>query len=168
MSDEEPAGIAIDELLFGDEDGDEEEDAFEPAPEPAPAERPQLKREERKVERPDPASRAGGGVDGMKELTVISNTHRFLRAAITPFTYAGDHLGSGEYIVVDPPDEPIRLRALPAARLDEIEHGYEEPDRFAMLLDRVRHRRTIVLRGPAGHGKRATALRLLSRLEARA
>jgi hypothetical protein len=165
MSEQEKGGVAVDEAAPELDDQAEEERGKAPAkPENKPEEKAEAKDDDG-AERADPASRAGGAAEGLKDLSGVSNTNRFLHAAGAPFRVAGDFIGRDQYIVNVATDEPIRTQAVSKTRLDEIEHGYEEPDGFARLLDRVLPKRTVVLLGPAGQGKRATALRLLTRLQ---
>jgi hypothetical protein len=117
----------------------------------------------------EPTSRAGGGGTGMLNVANPSSAHGFLHSAGVMF--AGDARVDGEVIGGDKivyqlgEAEPIRIRVLSRSECDEVEHGYEESDEFGKLLDRVMTRRTVVLQGPSGRGKKATAIRLLQRMQ---
>lgn len=78
----------------------------------------------------------------------------------------GDHFDgdrvAGHKIVLQIGDRKVEVSELSLDLRDPVRYAYVKPRNWAQLNGRFAANRTSILRGPAGHGKDATAIRLLS------
>jgi hypothetical protein len=78
----------------------------------------------------------------------------------------GDHIGgdkvSGHKIILQLGGQRVVVRELSLDLRDPVQYAYVKPHNWTHLSGRFVEHRTSILRGRAGHGKDATAIRLLS------
>src|SRR5207248_10364455 len=73
----------------------------------------------------------------------------------------GDNV-AGHKFVLHIGDKRVVVSELSLDLRDPVQYAYVKPHNWAQLSGRLVEHRTWILRGPAGHGKDATAIRLLS------
>jgi hypothetical protein len=101
--------------------------------------------------------------------TTASFTRKLIDKAGTLFAsdaqVSGDVVSGDKIVIGALGSRPARAHPLPENDLEEIRRAFGEPEGYAGLLETVRPRPIVILRGPAGAGKQAAATRLLLTLE---
>ncbi|WP_329176636.1 ATP-binding protein [Streptomyces sp. NBC_01477] len=80
----------------------------------------------------------------------------------------GDAVAGDKFVVVTGTERQVTLRTLSPASVETVRHAFHEPPRWDEIRLNAARQRSVVLRGPAGSGKTAAAVRLLQAQQVRA
>ncbi|MFI9328080.1 hypothetical protein ACIGZJ_11130 [Kitasatospora sp. NPDC052868] len=79
----------------------------------------------------------------------------------------GDAVGGDKIVIMAGEEHRLTLRSLSPAVVEAVRHSFQEPPRWDEIRTNAWRRRSVVLRGPAGAGKTAAAVRLLLTAQSR-
>ncbi|MEV4623484.1 hypothetical protein AB0J74_32855 [Asanoa sp. NPDC049573] len=150
------------------------EPSSEPAGEPATSQSPTAEPATAADDADDTAGRTGNGLGEAGDVPVggVSNSQQYrdgATAEIVGNQVHGGHLVGATFVGGD--QHLSFVQAAAAARLqpgelakhirEQIESAYVKPEGFEAFQAEIGDRRAVIVRGPAGHGKTAAAIRLL-------
>jgi hypothetical protein len=116
---------------------------------------------------PQPEDHGVGSGDAAAEATSRpgqgSLRNEYLREA-DRLTIEGDSVGRDKNIFLIGGAQRIRLRRLSRRQIEPVRRAFVPPDGFDDICTEFEKTRAVILRGPAGYGKQAIAVRMLTEL----